>query len=557
MKACCLILPILIACAASNRSFAQTTDTLSVQYRAAAFSSSVTKKTEQLNAQFSRKSEKALRRYKKYQASILKKLSKVDTIAARNFSIVSAQKYQELQDKMAVPGSLRRYIPSLDTLTSSLNFLKQSSVVGQNIGNANAAIASVKGLTERIRSGDNIKEYLREEKGYIKDQLERFGLTKELKKINKNLYYYSEELIELKETLNDANKIERKVISLLSQTRAFQQFLQKNGMLAGIFPSADPGTDPGTADIAGLQTRTGFNQLIQNQVAAGGPTAQSVIRENFQQGQEQLQQLKNKLTEFGSRGSEDIMPDGFVPNNQRARSFLKRLELNTNMQSQRASNYLPTATDFGLGVGYRLSGGAVIGVGASYRAGWGQSIQHIKVSHQGVGIRMGDFWYQATRYSQQKQIVGGVGFKVGKLSVTFEDEYPFGDQKDRYRTTGLMFSYAVDSKTSSVAGLSIYTGEPDKTGREKGSLTPYNEVGGLTYRNGVAFGGVVTGGKAYMAGWNSEGLRNVVQNGFHDLMGKPPLKWFLGGASPHFPVMPYAAKPYTYFGTLPSYALPS
>lgn len=59
----------------------------------------------------------------------------------------------------------------------------------------NAAIASVKGLTETIRSGDNIKEYLREEKGYIKDQLERFGLTKELKKINKNLYYYSEELM--------------------------------------------------------------------------------------------------------------------------------------------------------------------------------------------------------------------------------------------------------------------------------------------------------------------------------------------------------------------------
>ncbi|MFT3945498.1 MAG: hypothetical protein QM763_00875 [Agriterribacter sp.] len=360
---------------------------MSIQYRAAAFSNSVLKKTDRLDAQLSKKSEKALRRYRKYQASILKKLSKVDSVAAKNFSIVSAQKYQELQDKMSVPGSLRRYIPSLDTLTSSLNFLKQSSVAGQNIGNVSAAIASVKGLTEHIRSGDNLKEYLREEKGYIKDQLERFGLTKELKKINKNLYYYSEELIELKETLSDGNKIERKVISLLSQTKVFQQFIQRNGMLAGIFSSADQGADPGTAGITGLQTRSGFNQLIQNQVAAGGPNAQSVIRENFQQGQEQLQQLKNKLAEFDSRGSEDIMPDGFTPNNQRARSFLKRLELNTNMQSQRSGNYFPSSTDFGLGIGYRLSGGAVIGVGASYRAGWGQNIQHLKLSHQGVGIR--------------------------------------------------------------------------------------------------------------------------------------------------------------------------
>ncbi|MCC6289879.1 MAG: hypothetical protein IT249_18535 [Chitinophagaceae bacterium] len=388
MKACCLILHMLIACAISYQGFAQDVNTSTIDQVPLEFSKSIIKRTERLDEDLDKKSAKALRKYQKYQSRILKKLSRVDSIAARNFSIISDQKYRELQNKLAVPTQLKRYIPSLDTISSSLKYLKLSPALGDNMENVSKAISSVKGLTERLKSGESIKEYLNEEKIYIKEQLERFGLAKELRKVNKNLYYFSEELIDIKETLSDQSKIERKVIYLLNQTKAFQQFIQKHGMLASILSSAGQGVDDfGSANIAGLQTRAGFNQLIQNQVAAGGPNAQNIIRENFQQGQEQLQQLKNKLTEMGSRGSDDIMPDGFVPNNQRAKSFLKRLELNTNMQSQRASNYFPVATDLGLGLGYRISGAAIIGAGASYRVGWGQNIQHIRISHQGLGLR--------------------------------------------------------------------------------------------------------------------------------------------------------------------------
>jgi hypothetical protein len=44
-------------------------------------------------------------------------------------------------------------------------------------------------------------------------------------------------------------------------------------------------------------------------------------------------------------------------------------------------------TDFGLSLGYDLGKGNVIGVGASYKLGWGNGIRDIAFSSQGVGLR--------------------------------------------------------------------------------------------------------------------------------------------------------------------------
>lgn len=385
IKALRLALLLLTLCANSLLSFAQDTNFPSLNL--SDFSNSIFNKAEKLSSQTDKRSEKALGRYKKVEKRILKKLFKADSIAARNFATVSAQKYDELQNKLAAPAQLSRYIPSLDTITSSLKFLKQSPALGANINDVNKALSSVASLTGRLKRGEDIKQYINEERLYIKEYLDKFGLSRQLKKINKNLFYYSEELFEIKETIKDEKKIEQKMMTALSQTKFFQDFMSKNGMLAGIFSAGNSAGDLGITPAGVLQTRASFNQLIQSQVTAGGPNAQQIIRANIQQGQEQLQQLKNKLNEWGSKGSEDIMPEGFAPNTQKSRKFLQRLEFTTNVQSQRSNTYFPVATDFGLGIGYRLSGAAILGLGASYRAGWGESIQRIRISHQGVGLR--------------------------------------------------------------------------------------------------------------------------------------------------------------------------
>jgi hypothetical protein len=118
---------------------------------------------------------------------------------------------------------------------------------------------------------------------------------------------------------------------------------------------------------------------------------------------------------LGSENSDEEMPDGFKPNNQKTKSFLKRLELGTNVQSQKASNYFPVTSDLGLSLGYKLNDKSVIGVGASYKLGWGRNIHHINITQQGVSLRSfadwkikGSFWLSGgyeTNYRSEFQNV--------------------------------------------------------------------------------------------------------------------------------------------------------
>jgi len=80
------------------------------------------------------------------------------------------------------------------------------------------------------------------------------------------------------------------------------------------------------------------------------------------------------------------MPD-FKPNDQKTKTFWKRLEYGTNFQTTRNNYYFPTVSDFGLSVGYKLSERGTVGVGASYKLGWGNGIRHITFSSQGMGLR--------------------------------------------------------------------------------------------------------------------------------------------------------------------------
>jgi hypothetical protein len=100
-----------------------------------------------------------------------------------------------------------------------------------------------------------------------------------------------------------------------------------------------------------------------------------------------MQQLKNKLMQLRGSSSDDIMPQGFKPNNQKVKSFLKRLEYGTNIQAQRSTNFFPATTDLGLSLGYKLNDKSIIGVGAAYKIGLGHGWDHMELSSQGAGLR--------------------------------------------------------------------------------------------------------------------------------------------------------------------------
>lgn len=246
------------------------------------------------------------------------------------------------------------------------------------------ALGTVKSLDCRLQYAEQVRTYMKDRRQFLKDELGKLGLVKELKKYNKEVYYYSEQIKEHKAILQDPEKIERKALSLLQRLPVFQKFMQEHSELAGLFPVPD---NFGTAlALQGLQTRASVQSLIQQQVQAAGPNAQAMLQQNMQAAQNQLRQWKDKVNQLGGMSSETEIPE-FVPNTQKKESLWSRLEYGTNLQNTRATNFLPVTTDIGLSVGYKINDRSVVGIGASYKMGWGKDIRSITITQEGMGIR--------------------------------------------------------------------------------------------------------------------------------------------------------------------------
>jgi len=363
------------------------------------WSSIVSKKVSKLEDKIVVKTEATLHRLQRQEEKIYRKqLSTKDSILARTRLSEIQSKYKELEEKLKNPSSVigRSYLPHLDTLKTAFKFLDQQGVT-KNVTNALSGIESFEG---KLHQAEEIKKFIAERREQLKQELEQLGLVKELKKYNKELFYYSEQLKEYKAILSDPKKIEKKAIELLSKTKLFQDFMRKNSLLASLFRMPGDPNDPAyIASLAGLQTRVQVNSLIQQQVSAGGANGMQQFQNNMQAAQSQLNQLKNKMSQYGGGSSDDIMPQGFKPNNQKTKSFFKRLEYGTNVQTQKAQSYFPVTSDLGLSVGYRLNDKSVVGIGASYKLGLGTGWRNISISQQGAGLRSyidwklkGSFW---------------------------------------------------------------------------------------------------------------------------------------------------------------------
>jgi hypothetical protein len=118
-----------------------------------------------------------------------------------------------------------------------------------------------------------------------------------------------------------------------------------------------------------------------------GPNAQQTVSNNMSSAQTELDNIQNRVMNLGQGGADVDIPN-FSPNMQRTKTFFQRLEFGTNFQTLSSTYAFPTTTDIGLSVGYLLDDkGNDVGIGASYKIGWGSDINHIKVSSQGASIR--------------------------------------------------------------------------------------------------------------------------------------------------------------------------
>jgi hypothetical protein len=349
---------------------------------------------DDVSEKLDKKSEKALSQLQKQEDKIRRKLSRLDSSKAKQVFGDAESKYTELKQKLEKPSSLTQYIPYLDTLKTSLKFLENNKVLLGKVKDIDKSFSGASGKLEGLESSlskaEDIKSFIKQRRGYLKEQLGNLPFAKELKKLNKQAYYYSAQLQEYKSLLKDQKKLERKALELLSKSKQFQSFMRKNSQLASLFRLPDVDNPANVASLAGLQTRAQVNSLIQDRIGTGAD-AQAMFRQNVQGAQSQLASLKEKISKYSSGNlgntSSDIEQPDFKPNDQKTKSFLKRLEYGGNVQSQKARQLFPVTSDIALSLGYRLNDKSVIGIAGSYKLGLGKGWNAIKLSNEGVGIR--------------------------------------------------------------------------------------------------------------------------------------------------------------------------
>jgi hypothetical protein len=227
----------------------------------------INSKVDRLNQKLDKYSAKALAKAKKQEELIIRKLTRKDSLKAIAVFGNAEEHYKQLEQRLQKVVSLQQYVPSLDSLSLSIQFLQQNfqllSRGNETQQKIKDAMGKVTSLEQRFQKAEEIKIFLRERKKILKDQLQSLGFAKQLKKLSKGSYYYQAKISEYKEMLKDHKRVEKKVIELLTKTKVFRDFITKNSFLTKLFPI--PGNNPSSfggagggiagSGFAGLQTR--------------------------------------------------------------------------------------------------------------------------------------------------------------------------------------------------------------------------------------------------------------------------------------------------------------
>ena len=397
MKLYCLaILGSLLLCAITNSATAQDSSNTYLSKIPAKYLDKVSKQTSSLSGKIDKKSQKLLRRLEKREAQLKKMLLSVDSANVQSFFAEAQQKYASLSNSLLekITGSTGKmngeYLPYYDSLKGSLSFLNSNKNILPAIksGKLDKAIGDLNSLQGKLQRADNIKDFIRQRKQQLTELLNRYtslpaSATRILGKYKTDAFYYAAQIRDYKETFRDPDKLQRTALTILNKFPVFQQFMKEHSELGGLFNL--PGNYGTALALSGLQTRDQVQQVIAGQFG-GGANVSQVLSQQVSAAQSQLDQFKQKLNILGN-GSGDIDMPNYKINQQRTKTFFQRLEYGTNMQSTKSTYFFPSTTDIALTVAYKLNDKNSIGVGASYKIGWGKDIKHIAFTSEGLGVR--------------------------------------------------------------------------------------------------------------------------------------------------------------------------
>lgn len=213
----------------------------------------------------------------------------------------------------------------------------------------------------------------------------------------------------------------------------------------------------------------------------------------------------------------------------------------------------------------QATGGISVSFGKSFNINsGGTGGKDFTLGANNTGKRNSIFLYSSTYLDNNttSQRVAGAGFTSGNFKFRFEDDYLpifadaktgilLGDAEDRYRSAAVKLDYKF-SNFSASAGFTLWTGDPKEgwgNGSSNGLITKPigflsgsenaaygigkygkynmftpggNAVNGAGFSLGAAYGGITLGGNSFNLGYESEGIRQFIQNqATHNNVGSP------------------------------------
>ncbi|NSL86876.1 hypothetical protein ECE50_008545 [Chitinophaga sp. Mgbs1] len=347
--------------------------------------------------QLLRRSEKQLKAIRKTDMDIYRQLFKLDSNAAKG---LYPQGVEQMYDAgiagikkrtAAVAGAVRgEYQPYVDSLRGILSFAEKLSP-GATGGKIKSSLEGLNELQGKLQEADQVKEFIQQRKALIKEYLSQYkvlpgGLKDSYDKLNKELYYYSAQLREYREALNDPDKMLKKTLAVMNKVPAFKSFMEKHSMLSEIFggSSAAESVLRGSADLI---TREQIQSRIQTQVSTGGAGAAGVLTQQLRNARQQIGEVQSKMLANGNDAGNLDLPEGYQPDKLKKKTLWQRIEYSWNLQNQPATNVLPVISALGLSAGYKFSDDMVAGIGGAYQLGLGKNISELKLSNQGISLR--------------------------------------------------------------------------------------------------------------------------------------------------------------------------
>ena len=434
MKQFPLLLTVFLLPLEGNASIVDSVPLPLGQRKASQFIQETETKAAKYARRIANRTEKALAKLARWEGKVKTLLEKASPGTAQRLfadnTMTFARLLEQYQSGQAIANRYGTvYDGYWDRLNGTMKYLADRN------NKAKGAQQQLRQLDSLMDNTEALQRFIKERKRQLVEQcIQYIGKSRYLQRIDRESYYYIETLRNYKELFNDPQKVETLAMKVLQKVPGFENFLQRNSAVAGLFGFNASAAGNGTPNLSGLQTRAGMQNLLQQQFGSG---ATATLQNNVQNAQSQLAQLKDRVAQ-GGKGGNDGLP-GFKPNHQKAKTFWQRIEYTANIgfgkQSPMATRGSGSATaDLALGVGYKLNDKSTVGIGASYKLGVG-SLQRIRFSGQGIGLRSYIDW------KLKKQFYISGGYEMNYLPAMESVRVPtlFGDHSpQKWQRSGLV-----------------------------------------------------------------------------------------------------------------------